>query len=332
MNNNIVKELTTTLNNISKASQTKEGKKKRKGKKGRRRRRGGQETQSAGSNNPLTRNGLRGPVGQSLTSVQFTATSPLNLFTSKPASTPGGVRMRGREVIGIAQVVGAGGGFQIANITRASGSPANYIAVHPGVCPRLSSIAAVYEFYKFHSFTAVFQSYQATTASGMWMGMLEYDYRDRVPSSTIQFLSNISSVTANIYSDMSLVLDGSLSRLDGRSKFQCSTDALTGDNNQIYQGYISIASDGFTSSPTATTDIGLMIWDYDIEFYTPSEFHTPATLEATEPTRMGNTGSSSTLQPVIRDSKNVKGKLLSHSSSGLESQRFCHCEFCYLAK
>jgi len=215
--------------------------------------------QSRGSNNPLTREGIRGPVGQTLSRTQFTATSPLNLFNVKSGSTPGGIRVRGREMLGSVLLTSTStGAWQLATINSGTNVPLN-----PTAFPRLFAYSSIYEMYIFHSATFILQSNQPTTATGEWLACIDYDSKDVVPTSSINQMRNISSTMANVYSDMSLVCLKSLSRLP---KYNIS-ESSSSDTDQVIQANFYLGIEGYTG--TAGAAIGYLIVEYDVEFFTP---------------------------------------------------------------
>jgi hypothetical protein len=212
------------------------------------------------SNNPLTTNGSRGAVGQKLTSTQFTATSPLNLFETRKGSSPGGIIVKGREMIGsIALATAATGEFQSNSIVTTLGAT-SAMALSPRWFPRLSAYITIYEYYKFHSATLICQSLSPTTSAGAWFIAVDEEYTDTTPTTSVGVMRNVSSSMANVYSDMSCVVDGSLSRLP-----RYSTNAA--DTLQDAQAKIISAVEGFTGLDAQ--GIGYLIIDYEIEFFVP---------------------------------------------------------------
>jgi hypothetical protein len=230
----------------------------RKRKRNRRKKNRGGAVVARGSNNPLTQNGIRGPIGQTLSTVQFTATSPLNLFDVARGSTPGGIRVKGRELIGSVTLSATStGAFQLANVASFA-----FVALNPVSFPRLAAYDPIYEYFKFHSATCILQSNQPTTSSGEWLICSDYDINDAVPTTSTGMMRNISSAMANIYSDMSMVVTGSLSRLP---KFLSGTSEGTPD--QSYQAAIYVGIEGYSGTTGAA--VGYLIIEYDVEFFTP---------------------------------------------------------------
>jgi hypothetical protein len=120
----------------------------------------------------------------------------------------------------------------------------------------------IYEWYKFHGATFIFQSNQPTTAAGEVIVCIDYDDTDTPPSSSTGMMRNISSTMANIYSDASLGLVGSLSRLPKYETTPSPSATL-----QAGQGACYVAVEGVTG--TAGAIVGYLIAEYDIEFFTP---------------------------------------------------------------
>lgn len=226
---------------------------------------------SVARGNPVrTSPGARGGVPLSLTNTQFTATSPLNLFEYVPASSPGGLRVRGRELVCTVSVpASATGAFTLATLT---GQSSNLIPPAfnwtPGAFPRLSAYAQIYEEFIFHRSTFLFQSNQPTTAGGALLMCIDYDATDGAPASVSNVMRNISSTMSNIYSDASLQGLKSLSRLP---KFFTSVTSSTEQAQlaQWIQGNLWVALEGVSNSQTSPAAVGYIIVDYDVEFYTP---------------------------------------------------------------
>lgn len=213
--------------------------------------------------NPRTRPGPP-PGGRNdsflaLTRDQFTATSPLNLFTVRAGTTPGGTRLRGRELVGAVSAVAAvTGTFALANIggkTPFRFSPVDF--------PRLNAYTTLYDHFIFHRAAVLFQSNQPTTATGEVMVSVDYDAKDASPATTVEMMRNVSSTMANVYSDCSLEVLGSLARLPRFATAQ----TLGVDVDQLYQAYCYVATEGMTL--TAGQVIGYLVVDYDVEFFAP---------------------------------------------------------------
>lgn len=205
--------------------------------------------------------GMRGNNPLSLTRNQFTATSPLNLFNITRGTTPGGVRVSGRELIASVVIpLVANGGY-----TLATNFSTNLLAgaINPVTFPRLAAYAPIYEYFIFHKLTYFFQSNQPTTTAGAIILSIEYDGNDPAPASTSAQMRNISSTMANIYSDASLQGLKSLARID-----RFVTNAPTAANIlQSEQGVLYVAVEGYTNLAVST--VGYIIAEYDVEFFTP---------------------------------------------------------------
>jgi hypothetical protein len=204
---------------------------------------------------------LRSDNVLSLTRSQFTATNPLNLFSISPGSTPGGVRVKGRELISVIQVPSVAGGFQTVFPVGLGGS---FLALSPVNFPRLNAYTGLYDWYLFHRADLLFQSNQGTTQTGEVLIAVDYDVKDAALTSSVQMMRNITSVMSNIYSDCSCTCLGSLSRL---SRFATSQSNQT-DPAQLYQAAIYVATEGFVA-PTIMYNVGYLVVQYDVEFYAP---------------------------------------------------------------
>lgn len=174
---------------------------------------------------------------------------PTVFFNVMQGSTPGGVRVRGREIVKTVSS-GAGGAFTI-----------NSTALSPQLCPRLSSYSPIYEMYVFHSAKAIFQSNQPTTATGVAAIATDYDAKDTAPTNMVDMMRNISSSMSNIYADNACFIDKRLSRLP---KYNIVEDSSQ-DLSQVIQATVHFATEGGPE----TAVIGYLFFEYDVEFFTP---------------------------------------------------------------
>lgn len=209
----------------------------------------------------LSTNPERSDTSLALSRSQFTATTPQNLWEIKPASTPGGMRVRGRELIGSVNAPSTmTGSFTVLNVGSSGANP----PVSPLIFPRLISIAAVFEHYIFHKANFLFISNQPTTAAGEILMAIDYDPEDNTPTSSTALMSNISATMANIYSNCSLQCLKSLARLP---RFIVNQEN-NADKAQEYQAQFFVAAEGVTAATGA--GLGYLVIEYDVEFFTPS--------------------------------------------------------------
>lgn len=187
----------------------------------------------------------------SLHSTQGGASKPLLNFSVMPATTPGGMRVHGRELL---RTVGtpAGGLF--------SATP---VLLNPASFPRLQQIGNVYEMFVFHRARFIFQSSQPVTVTGVVELAADYDSKDSPPTTTISMMRNISSAMSNLYADCAMEVLSSLSRLP---RYACS-ETVAPDENQVNQATVYVATEG--TGATAITTAGYLICEYDVEFFTP---------------------------------------------------------------
>jgi hypothetical protein len=205
----------------------------------------------------------RSSTALTLNRTQANVCEPTAFFNVTGASTPGGIRVRGRELIGsLALVAASTGGY-----VRLSLPGAASLALHPSLFPRLTAYCALYEEYKFHSGSAMFRSNRATTVNGVIGMALDYDSFDdsTLVTSMTQIVRNISSVMANVYSDCGFRIDGKLSR---GARFLTNTAAAVGVQDTLNnQGRFVIGAEGYTGAVNEA--IGYLMIDYDVEFFTP---------------------------------------------------------------
>lgn len=195
-----------------------------------------------------------------LTGPQNTSVDPLSVFKVAPGSTPGGIRAKGREMVGSVNSAAAivAGAFTLLRV----GATTSILLV-PATFPRLNAYTPIYEYYKFHTVKYSFVSNQPTTAGGTIMMGVEYDVKDNPPASSIAIMRNLGSTMANIYSAMETRASSLLSRLP---KYATSEDTAT-DIAQINQARLDIACEGITVG--AATTFGYLVVEYDVEFFTP---------------------------------------------------------------
>ncbi len=192
-----------------------------------------------------------------LKNEQFATYAPLTTFSVAKGSTPGGIRIRGRELI---QALNSGlttlvfGGNNLTTAGRLFLIPTNF--------PRLGAYTPIYEFYKFHRAKAIFQSNQPTTAGGVSILAVDYDAKDAIPATTVDMMRNISSSMSNVYADNACEISGALSRLP---KF-ATGQATSSDPDQVNQASILYAFEGVTGANVAQ---GYLVVEYDVEFFTP---------------------------------------------------------------
>lgn len=203
---------------------------------------------------------VRGREYLQLNRDQYSATTPLTLWEIRQASTPGGMRVRGREMMATMLAPAAVSTFQLLgwNVTGQTSLPLNPLSF-----PRLTSIAKCYEQYLFHGAKIWFQSQLPTTSAGMNFLSVEYDPKDQAPTTASQLLANVSSACANVYSDMSTVVIKEFSRVPRYFVQQ----SVSGDSAQVYQASLYAGTQGY--APTAGQSMGLLIVEYDVEFYVP---------------------------------------------------------------
>jgi len=208
---------------------------------------------------PNSSNLQRGSALQ-LTTPQFTSATPFVGFSSVSGSTPGGIRVKGREMLGTVNVNAAivAGAYTLLRV----GGATSFLLV-PSTFPRLSAYSTIYEFYKFKSAKFTFISNQSTSTGGTIMASVEHDVKDTAPNSSVQLMRNMCSVMSNIYSSFSIVTGESLARLP---RFITASDNAP-DIAQVNQARVDIAVEGVTV--TGAASFGYLVVEYDVEFFTP---------------------------------------------------------------
>jgi hypothetical protein len=190
---------------------------------------------------------------------QFASFTPLETFSVSQGTTPGGIRVRGRELLqpavsGLTTLL-----FGANNTLLAAG-----IALNPSTFPRLSAYNPIYEQFFFHNCLVMYQSNQPTTSSGVSMIAVDYDVNDFTggpPSTTIALMRNITSSMSNVYANNGCEVKGSLCRLK-----RYYTVSPTANNIDVNQAIIEYAFEGVVPINTA---LGYIIVQYDVEFFVP---------------------------------------------------------------
>lgn len=181
--------------------------------------------------------------------------------TVSQGSTPGGIRMKGRELFtGAYSGAGTVGGFGGDSLSTAA-----IVTLHPSRCNRLAQVAKTYDEYFFHSATITFVPNQPTTAPGNFFLGYDPNPGDSAWTSAIMVMSNFNSAMSNTYATSCIQILGKMARLN---RFLTDTTVTAEQNlNQIYQGHVGYAFQGW--SGTAGTLLGFLVITYDIEFFSP---------------------------------------------------------------
>lgn len=203
--------------------------------------------------------------GLNLTSTQFTATTPLQLFQVGPGTSPGGIRVRGRELISsVSSTAALTGAFQLATSFGQTNTLIGQI--NPTSFQRLSQYGAIYEYFIFHKLRYIFQSNQPTTATGELLLAVDYDPTDAAPASSAAMMRNVTSTMANIYSDACCEVTKSLSRIPRYETISGLQQAPTEAEQQL-QGILYVGFEGVTAASNAI--LGYILAEYDVELFTP---------------------------------------------------------------
>lgn len=186
--------------------------------------------------------------------VQFTSPS---FFQIKTASTPGGLRVEGRELIFTLKLPnGYSGGYS-----------AGYQTIYPGMSPRIVNFGKNYEFYRFHRISAIFQP-NLSNVNGVLALAVDADYRDAVPADMVALCRNASTSMDESTKTNSTTVTDSYFR-EGRY----FVESPSAEQTLLYQGNIIYGYEGLTPSNgqtiPANATVGYLYVAYDIEFYTP---------------------------------------------------------------
>jgi hypothetical protein len=189
----------------------------------------------------------------------------MNLFTVAKGSTPGGVRVRGRELVGSIRASGAVAAGSFSQLQVGSTGAGTAFELRPGAFPRLAGYNGMYEMYKFHRANVTFQANSPTTAKGVIIAAADYDAADSAPTTAVGMMRNISATMSNLYSDCGMAIKGDLSRLP---KYLTNVLSASTDSVQSLQAKIFLAVDG-ADALVDNQSVGYLIIEYDVEFFTP---------------------------------------------------------------
>jgi hypothetical protein len=207
----------------------------------------------------------KGQSNLSLNRIQVMPGSTANFFRVKAASTPGGVRCEGRELVSALTLTSTSTGvFQLLTFGAGGASSGTTFYLHPSSFTRLVNYDTIYEQYKFLNCRIVFRPNQPTTVAGEIVGCTEYNVlSESVPGNTANIMAHIDSDMANIYSAMGFSVRSSECKLNRYST------GTSGDNGAVeFQATIFVGAEGFTGTGGAT--LGYLLIEYDCEFYAPA--------------------------------------------------------------
>lgn len=190
--------------------------------------------------------------------LQLSGTQTVNFQTAQEfristGSTPGGIRIRGREMLS-AVLQGDSEAFDVSSTL-----------LNPFVPPRLASLAPAWEEFLFHTATLIYQPSLPTTVGGAVSVWADYDALDVVATTQATAARNISYSISNAYAANSCRVLGSLSRL---KRYICTTSV--DQPLQTTQAKLYVATEGIPiASAPAGSQIGYLFLEYDLEFFTP---------------------------------------------------------------
>jgi len=173
-------------------------------------------------------------------------------FSISKGSTPGGTRIRGREMVAVV-ANGASTAFNVMTTV-----------LYPTTFQRLVAFNGVFEEFFFHRANIIYQPSSGTQMSGAVSLWVDYDALDAAETAQVTAARNISYSISNVYAVNACQMLGSLCRLK-----RYLTSSATGVTAlQIQQAQIRVATEGIPAPFTSPVGY-LFIW-YDVEFYAPN--------------------------------------------------------------
>lgn len=185
------------------------------------------------------------------------------------ASTPGGMRIRGREAGGTLIATATGSGYQLLNSSNSQGIDGN-LPLNPFFSSRLEKIAEIYDQFKYHKFVVDIVPYKPTSTAGVYFGTVISDSAALTvnPTTQSQFLDGIVNYLAAIYSIARMIYTGDLAQLP---RYICSALAAATGNEPA--DVLSLQGKCFFGCQGVTTTVGdsmaTIVVTYDIEFFSP---------------------------------------------------------------
>jgi len=175
-----------------------------------------------------------------------------NMFAVRQGSTPGGVRLMGREMV------------QALNNGASSAFSVSGFNLNPVNLPRLAAYAPIYEEFFFHRANVIFQPSVGTQTAGVVSLWADYDVGDAIEATQVAAAKNITYSISNAYAVNACEILGSLCRL----KRFLSISGATATILQTVQVAVRFASEGIPAPFSAP--VGYIFVDYDVEFYVPN--------------------------------------------------------------
>lgn len=203
----------------------------------------------------------------------------MSIWEYKRASTPGGVRLRGREAAGtlLASATTAVGAFQLLNVSNSQGTD-NSLPLQPFFSSRLERMAEIFEHYKFHEWSIDLVPYKPTSTAGVYFGAVDCmasDDTGTLYTNQSKFLDNMINCLQAIYSVGRMVYTGNLAQL---ARYALS---VVGDTtgNQAGRALNMQAISCFGCQGVNTTSgesLATLVVTYDVEFFSPTTPETSA--------------------------------------------------------
>lgn len=211
------------------------------------------------------------------------AFNPNTLWELKRASSEGGMRVKGRELL-CQSNSDATGNYTPCTFTTFPPSssyrgPPNGVAIHPIWFPRLSRLTQLYTFYKFHSLKLTFTTTVPFTNIGSFAYYIESEPNLSAATSISSAMSQMVSVMGPAYSDMVLHLPQDLTSRNGNGRYLCRypLDSQWNDPGSLLDGAtimqtvqaVLYGGSFSLSIPGSNSIFHTVMAEYDVEFFVP---------------------------------------------------------------
>jgi len=147
--------------------------------------------------------------------------------------------------------------------------------INPGLStlfPWLSTLASMFESYKFNRLNLLFRSSSPSAQAGKTFLAVDWDVLDSAPASKQAMMQERTKADANVWLDLNLGSDSADLLKFGVQRYVRTGSAPVGSDLKTYDvGMLNVASQGVTNAPV----IGELWVEYDVDLITPNTAPAP---------------------------------------------------------
>ncbi len=167
----------------------------------------------------------------------------------------GGIRVRHREYI---QDVSGSVAYSVSSFPLNPGMAATF--------PWLSTMAQLYESYRFHALRFLYETQKSASTNGSILMGVDFDAADAAPANKQQLMSFEGAVRSGVWQECAFSAKPQSLHKFGPEKFNRSTSLSANQDIKTYDaGNLFVA----TKDCADATAIGELYVEYDVEFKTP---------------------------------------------------------------